>query len=44
MSGPKQQPIGMWDQERECPWLYAGLYVATIAVSMLISYWVSGGT
>ena len=35
--------IGMWDQERESPLLYAGLYVATIVVSMLISYWVSGG-
>ena len=29
------QRIGMWDQERDSPWLYAGLYAAAMLAGLL---------
>jgi hypothetical protein len=40
---PAQQPIGMFDQERERPWLYAGLYGAAIVLSLLASHFAARG-
>lgn len=37
------QPIGMFDQERERPGLYAALYGAAIALSLLASHFAARG-
>lgn len=36
-------PIDMWDQERDHPWLYAVLYGAAIALSLLASHFAARG-
>lgn len=32
-------PVGMWDDERAHPWLYAALYGGTVALALLASHW-----
>ena len=32
---PQFQRIGMWDQECESPWLYAGLYAVAMLCGLL---------
>ena len=34
-AAPTQRPIGMWDQERDSPWLHAGLYALAVLVGLL---------
>lgn len=41
---PQPQVVGMWDQEFERPWLYAGLYLAAMLVGLLghhVAGWVA---
>lgn len=40
---PAESPPGMWDQERDHPWLYAALYGAAIALSLLASHFAARG-